>query len=407
MPTLSCTELDLGVDLSAAFDVVGAKYAGDIYMIAYSATLGLLIVNASKKTASLLSDLADPGADLGGRSSLVNYSIKGSKVYARTAHIRTGELVLSDIDVDLSSGDASRVEAAAHSFSWIDAWEEIAESVIIPPYLHVMPDKDTEYIYLIDLDDGSSEQIATGLTGYTLRPSFKLMHYKDDIHMLLGRHFAGDTYRLLSLYSGTVSSLELTTGGGSPRPHIGGLGIFRSGVLIPATSSGVVDADNDIAILDERFNVLVTLDVGSVTGWSSNDLIPGFFIVGRGSDRYYALMPVDNNAAYENTAFRVYWIEFDLASGILDSQLLYEKSVPDEVRTSLFSEYSGWARAPVVDPIAKKIYFIYGVSTTTTFGICEVDVSDKWDDILELNSHAWIVGTGRIPTFMTLGISTL
>jgi len=405
MPTLSCTEVDIGKAVGGCVAVVGTKHGGDVYIIAYSAVSGLFIINATKKEVTLISDLADPNT-IGGISRLVNYSIKGSKVYMRTLHIRSGTLVVSDIDVDLSALSASRSEALTHSISWIDSWTEICGGVL-PPYLFVTADADTEYIYCIDIDDGSTRQIATGFGQYTPGPSYKVIHYKDDVYMLLGRHYSGDTFKLLKLYSGSVTDLGFSTGGGSPRALIGGMGVFRDELLIPATSSGVVNQDNDIAILDHRFNRKVTLDVGSVTGWTTNDLIPGFFIVGKGTDRYYALLPVDRQPNGYNDTFRVYWIEFDLVNGILSSQLLYEVAVPDEVRALLFCEYCDAFGAPVIDPITKKLYFHYSVSTTTRMGICEVDLSDVWNNIIELNKHAWIIGQARIPTQLTLEVTPL
>jgi len=402
MPTANVVQID-GMNLYTylLFPVI---YNGKLFLIMHDAGY-TKIFNVDDKVGAEITDTGDPNR-LGGLVRLVDFKAVTSSTYIlRVLHQRSGTLVLSSLEVDLNAMTATRVEEATYSLAWISASEEMAHSIVIPPYLWIAPNKEDSYLHYVNLDDGSDVSFDTGLGGYFARPSPKYIHYNDDIYMLLGVHLAGSNFRLLKLYSKTVTDLGFSAGGGSPRVQVGNMSWFHNDIIIPATCGGVDNADNDIKLLDKRFNVKSTIDLASLTGWSSNDAMGcgiNIFAKRRDGTRYYGVLGVYNNSDAKATATKVFLIELDQNLNVVSSSLILDLSV--RAGFAIGRDYTDFFNRPVFVVNRKKIY-VFGQSGEPISYIIEIDVSDIFNDV-EFNKNLWILQS-RIPTSLTLQVTPL
>jgi len=348
-------------------------------------------------------DVSDPDR-LSNITRLFDFKAVTKSTYViKTLHIRSGTLVIDRYEYDLDAMTVSRTEEATYSLSWISAWEELEESVVIPPYLWVTFDKETSYAKYVDLRDGSEISWDTGFGSYFPRFSSMWVIRKDDIYMLIGKHQAGSNHMMCKLYSKTITDLGFSTGGGSPRP-CANPSFFCNETLLIASSGGVDDADNDIAILDADFNLKKTIDLASITGWASNEIMLGGFNIfakARDGSKYYALLAVADNSGAKYTATRVYLLELDSQLNVTNSTLIKEISKGE---WALGNGGLAYCSRPVFVTNRKKIY-VFGMSYPNAIYVVELDVSDIYDTY-EFNKYMWYLNS-RIPTSLTLQVTPL
>ena len=411
MPTAYLTEGLIPMSLGH-YPFVPAKYNGKIWMVNMSGSGAVLIGNLTDKTAVNITDTQDPDA-LGWASRLIDWKQKtNSTVIMRCIHARSGTLVIDRIEADLSALTATRTEESTISLAWLNQGEEIAHGIVIPPRLAVLPEWDeTANLHYIDLETGDDSYWDTGFGTYEPRASQKYVVKNDDIYMLFGRHLAGDVHRYLKMFSHQLVELE-SSGGGSPRCQVGGVSWFYDDLLFPATSGGVVGVDNDIFIYDDDFTKLGTIDLAGITGWSSNDAICGFNIYAKKTDGgYYMLLGVTNAKIDATALYRLYHVELNNTFGVVTSSLFFERDWKD-IGQNLNGDYTDWCNVPIIDINAKKMYIsgiYYDISEATNWDfVVEVDISDVWDNIAELNKSMWYLGAVvKIPTILTLQVTPL
>ncbi|MCS7365845.1 MAG: hypothetical protein NDF54_10445 [archaeon GB-1867-035] len=407
MPTASYQIVDY--KLPGTIDPFIVVYNGKIYSLLFKPEDYFIIANLTDKVVNTI-DINDPNA-LSGESRIIDFKrITGSTVVLKVIHIRTGELVVDRIEVDLDAFTAVRTEEKTIALTWISGWGDISHSIVIPPRLWIAPDTENSYLHYVDIEDETDVSFDTGLGGFFARPSHKFIPKTDDIYMLLGVHLAGDTHKLLKVYSQTVSDLGFSTGDGSPRSQIGGLAWFYNDILIPATSGGVVDADNDIRILDINFSTKATINVGNITGWATNDMGGGLDFIAKKTDGgYYVLLAVNDNVSDSATKVRIYWLELDSVLSVVNSVLLSEIATETDTSFLLHSDYTGAPCSPIIDTYYKRIH-IYG--RVKQGGVMkgvfvDIDISDIWSNISEFNKNLWFVRPYRIPTQLLLNVRVL
>jgi len=385
-------------------------HKGKLYIVTYSAFLGLWVLDVYEAKANNLG-----GADTGPNPLITGYLIdfrkKGSTLIARyLVRSDVNVLKVKKIELNLDELTANITDEASYTLTLVSGNNLfIDEGVLLSPRLALIPEGDGAHIHYFDPETGSDETFDTGFGTYNPRPSHKVIIKRSDIELLLGRHYDGDNHRVLSVYGKSITDLGFSTGGGSPRPHFGAMCKIGNKFFIPAGSGGVTDTDNDIAILDEDWNRLATIDVGTITGWTYNEPRSGFVILGRLSNgNFAALLVVNNNGTGRATIARIYYLE--LASetatspfSVVSSSVLFE--LTDDLETSEIGEYlrhrlslfqpdmSDKYAVPVVDVYNKMVYFTMGGinpdSKNKYFFIGYIDISDL--DIVEWNEKLWLI----------------
>lgn len=411
MPTLTMTD-GMSYFRGSAGAFVPVKYNNKLYVASMRGDGICEIINLTDKSVTILSGLEDANA-LTWKSRLIDWKIKtNSTVVLRGLREQNGHLLIDKAEFDLDTLDATRTNEKDFSLSWLDTGSELDHSTIVPPRLVIIPDKDTVgNLHYVDLESGDDDYWDTGFGSYTPWPSPKFVVRNDDIYMALGKHLAGAVHMYVKLYDHTIVNLE-SSGGGSPRPMIGGKSWFYNELLFPLTSGGVVNQDNDIFIYDDSFTKIATIDIAGITGWSNNDAMCGFNIYAKKSGGgYYMLLGVMNNAESDATKYRLYHVELNSSFGVTSSTLLTEKDWR-YVTPNLSPDYSDWCHVPIVDHNDKKMY-IFGryrdPDTGTGYGwIAVIDLSDIWDNIEEWNKSIWHLGvTAKIATILTLTVTPL
>jgi len=403
MPTSTVTELDDAITMMWGV-VVPAVYNGRLYLInAWGERV--VIVDVDDKQ---LIDSGQLDTNLRGENKFLGVHYNPPVVKIKHAYARSGELVIAVDRVDLSTKQVTRTELRTVSLSWLTRWEDIAHGTSIPPSLVLLVDWDNGDVHYVNAETGSVVDIDLGSAGYTneFRFSHKWIAKENDIEMLAGKHLSGSSHEKWSVYSKTRTDLGFATGGGSPRPCIGGMAIFTDEILMLASSGGVVGQDNDFAVLDHNFAQLATIDLSAILGFSAA-LPHGHIIAKKSGGGYYAILGADDNVNGYATKFAAYWVELDSSFGVQSSTKLAEVSTINETLSNLYPTYSDITSSPVLHLQRKKIYFYTRDPEANKGWLVEVDISDVWGQIEEFNQRMWIVGLGRVPTIMTLTVTPL
>ena len=410
MPSAGVTQLP--TDVYAKSASIYHVYNNKIYNINIHPAM-LKIINMNDKTVEEISTGVSEYLGFTVRVIDVKY-VNNNTVIVAILYIKSGYLVILRCEVDLSALTATFTEEAGYSLSWISAWEEIAHSAVIPPYLWVAPNKENSDLHCVNLDDGSDVSFSTFGDSYFVRPSTKYVVLNDDIYMQLGRHLAGTGVYMLKLYAHEVTDTGVSVGGADARTQIGAITVFRGDIIFPTGGGGVAGTDNDIVLLDHRGNHLGTINLSSLTGWGDVDTMPGFTIIAKNkSGNYYALLAVRHSTGASSPEGRLYWLEIKRDGSVVSSSLLHSFDVDDgdKFAVQIKPDYSDRTSVPLVDLNSKKVYTI---AWTKEGGVdkgyaVEIDISDVWDNIAEFNSGIWIMsGAGiitRIPTTLTLNVT--
>jgi len=384
---------------------IPAVYRGKRYIIDVDPKNGIILINIDDKEIKSLGN--EDENYLAREARYFVHSYYNGVVKILCAHSRSGTLVIDKITVDLASQTATRTEIKTISLSWLTRWENFAHGTSIPPRMLLLPDWDNGYMHYIDIESGAIKDINLGGTGYEneVRFSHKFFARHDDIYMAFGKHLAGSNHELLKVFSVSRHDLGFSTGGGSPRPQMFGLAVFSDKIFVPVTSGGVVGADNDLAILDETFSQVATIDIKGVTGISVRANMPfGNFLAKSKDGGYYIIIGTDNGESpYEAKCVLV---KFDSNFNLVTKYDIFSFTYPEGKQFMPYFEYSDITSAHVVDIDRKKVY-IYAEDINGKAKFVEIDISDIWDDIEEFNARSWIIGKTRIPTILTISVAPI
>jgi len=121
-------------------------------------------------------------------------------------------------------------------------------------------------IYYFDTYTGSYVKTVTGpISGYYVRCDKVFSIRGDDIYILMGIHYAGESFRKLKAYAGTYTTIaNSTVGGDSPNPQATSIVMFKDKTLFTATGSSVVNSQPPILWLKENLAVVGSKPVGGV-----------------------------------------------------------------------------------------------------------------------------------------------
>jgi len=388
--------------------VLWAYYNGKIMAINVDLNGGIRIYDFFDKSAVntgiTVADLLKWYAPITSIKFPTNSSLKFQCIVAKS-----GKYCLYSVDIDLASKSGSIQLDTEYAFNWVNGWGHLHRAVVLYPLLIVTDDDG--YAHYINLDDGTSEDWDTGAGSYVYRPGFSLVHRKDDIYMLAGRHYSGDPAYLWKLYGKSISSLGVTGGGGSPTPN-SAPALFYKDTLFMFEWADVIGADNDIVLFDIAFNHLGNIDLAGITGWGSNYANAALPIAKTKNGNYYSIIGISENASSSGNDYRIYFIEHSRTGNVISSTLLYEilnSALADAGFITCSPAYAKAYSLPLVNLRDKKVYLLgYSVPDGNNTGyFIEVDLSDVWDNIAEFNRNMWFISPLKIPTVLTLTVTPL
>jgi len=268
-----------------------------------------------------------------------------------------------------------------------------------------MPNK--PYIFYLDLRDGAFEKFDTGFGNYNPRIGHGVFVTKDDIILLLGKHYSGDNFKKFSVYSRSISDIPNSSpDGDSPNPANGFELHLIDKHYVCATGGTVSGSNPPLVWFDSKLELLGKTDISTV---QSNPHNYGLLAIGKDSNGYILVIAVMLNNHMSNAnnmkiaLLRVNPDTWEIANYdiLLDTSIMVECAVG--------SPYSSRENLPIIDTRNKKVYTIareteYSANPKRLY-IVEFDMSDV--DIEEWNQNAYFVGVPRIPTTLTLTITPL
>jgi len=344
---------------------------------------------------------------------LVDFNLRGSKVVARflggDKYNTPYNIRLLEIEVDLS----------ALSASWSELWKidanadadingKCVESIALSNRFLLVTESDKPYLWFIDAKDGSViDKFDTGFSSYNPRCSDKLVAKPDDVYMLLGRHYSGDDFRVLKVYSKSITSISNSApDGDSPNPIVGNYFVTEKEMLFPATGMTVVDSSPPVRWFDWDFNLVGTTDLTSIY---ANAHVEGLCVIGKDdADNLVVLAQIADNhtSNMTKTSTRILKIapDFTIAEDILlkeftdlDNAIWWLPRIHGSCRYVL----------PIIDKDKKKIY-VHGAGKDgglySSYWIT-VDISDI--TIKEWNIYNYYLQAIKKPTQLTLEVIPL
>ncbi len=326
------------------------------------------------------------------------------KLKVRTLYGRRGQIIIADDIIELTPDPESirieqRREVKTIKADWLDRWEDIAHGIVLPPYLALLPDWNRGDAYYVNVWTEKITKIDLGPAVYEnqYRFSHKVVIDVNDIKMLAGKHLAGSEHEIWYVYQRKRQRL-FSTGGGSPRPCMYGIIIFSDQILIPATSGGVINTNNDIAILDCNFNRIGTIRSRDIFDFSN--AWPFGHIFAKTKDGGYLMIAGgnDNPGSYARRA-QIWLVKLRSNFTVERKWKILDTDVTFESYANAYPGYSDITSAPIIDLERKKIYLY---TTTGNFKtsdyLIEIDISDLLGNIKELNQVGWYTTTGKVTT---------
>jgi len=259
-------------------------------------------------------------------------------------------------------------------------------------------------IYFFDTYTGSYVKNVTGpVSGYYTRCDKVFSIRGDDIYILLGIHYAGESFRKLKAYTGTYTTITNgAVGGDSPNTQATSIVMFKDRTLFTATGSSVANSQPPILWLNENLDVVGSTSLTSVYTYAREY---GFWVIGRTNTQYVALAVLWNNTWNYETARAAYLLYIDPSNFAIAN---YTKLTDLTVRRTFIagSQNSKWQHMPVVDRNKMKVYVeglgAWGDNANVMYVI---DVSDV--PIVEWNEAQYFVGEARRPTSLQLTVTPM
>lgn len=311
------------------------------------------------------------------------------------------KIVIDQVDIDVSAGTATVSNIVSTTNTNISS-EPIWDSVAIDDIL-LITQYPQPYIYVIDPYTGSTvKSIDTGFGSYRPRTGMPVTIRGDDVYVLVGRHLAGDPFRLLKLYAGTLTTISgSTVGGDSPHTWRSSIYLLGNRKLFTASGFSVVNSQPPIRWFNPRdFSVIGTTSLTSIYTYAR---AMGYWPIGE-DDTYIYMVAIlwDNTWNYETRRtmhiIRISKTDFTFA---------------DHTQLASFTERTTLIPGtyPFSLPILnrqKKILYIpvskpHGGGDTN--GIMKLDISNL--PITEFNNMMYYVGEARRPTSLYLSASVV
>jgi len=369
----------------------------------------ILLIDLLSKTATMLTTTTLNG----GHPKIIDYSLQGTKLKLYIFGCIYGQDVRAvEIVIDMSSLtiDSETVIWSKTSSDDPDiATNEVTKGTVLSrnTILHITTNK--PYVFYLDARTGDIiYKFDTGLDGYNPRlDASKAVVRPDDIYMIMGRHLAGDNYRIFKVYSKTVTIVSNSNpGGDSPHVQPGSPAILYRKILLPVSGCTVASSSPPIIWFDDKLNLVGTTDLRSVTGFSYPHPF-GWHVIGvddQGRIIMLAGIADQDWARWTQTKIMVLAIDPNNFS----ATSLFSQSYNQGIQIDK-PWYSDAIRVPLVDRDKKKIYLFAGVYTTpgndtqvpTLF---EIDISDL--NIVDWNKYAFYTD-GKTPTVLTLSIQSI
>lgn len=316
----------------------------------------------------------------------------------------TGKIYIDRVDIDVSAGTATVANVLNASNSDIVNNETfdshpIGDTIALTFY-------QSPYVVFVDPYTGATQKkIDTGFGSYRPRVGHVVSIKGDDLYILLGRHYAGDPFRLFKAYAGTVTTISNSTvGGDSPHTQRSTIYMCRNIKLFTGSGFSVANSQPPIRWFDPRnFNVIGTTSLTSIYTYARTF---GYYPIGE-DDTYIHIVAIvwDNTWNYETqrslhiirvnkTDFsfggHVQVTTFDQRMEMLSCQFLYS--------------------APIFDRQKRIMYALVNRSfADNQIGLLKLDLSQylNYYNVTDFNEVMYYVGEYKRPTNLYLAVSVV
>ncbi|OYT55253.1 MAG: hypothetical protein B6U76_06595 [Desulfurococcales archaeon ex4484_217_2] len=312
--------------------------------------------------------------------------------------VRANYLVILKVVFNKSDETATISEYKSYNFTWLDYVQELRAGIVIGDTAF-LGELDVGTLHVVDLISGTCVNVDLSANlSYMPKPSWKVVNVILDSTcrqiMFMGENVNNAPFYAFDMNRLSVVSTLVSTGGGSSRALIGGLAVFEDKRIIPLSSGGVNNSDNDMVFYDEHLNNLGTFDLAQIIDYP--EVTYGFNLIAKLTDgRYFGIGSFHKNVADRNDEFcRFAWVilgsnfAYDNHGVILETAL-GEWSLQG---VNLSREHGNQTLLPIVDLNNYKAY-IWLVKQDTagniTHYLYEVDFSDLSID--EVNPIAYLV----------------
>jgi len=312
--------------------------------------------------------------------------------------VRLNYLVILKVVFNKVDETVTISEYKSYNYTWLDETGEVRAGIVIGDTLYA-GEGDIGKMHVIDLISGTCVDVDLSANlSYMPKPSWKVVNIITDTTcrqvMFMGENVNGAPFYAFDMNRLEIVSELVSTGGGSSRALIGGLAVFGDKRIIPLTSGGVNNSDNDMVFYDEHINQLGTFDLAQIIDYP--EAFYGFNLIAKLTDgRYFGIGSFHSKRADRADEFcRFAWVilgsnfAYDNHGVILETAL-GEWSLHG---VNLSRDHGNQTQLPIIDLNNYKAYIWLQKQDTAgniTHYLYEVDFSDLSID--EINPIAYLV----------------
>jgi len=346
---------------------------------------------------------------------LIDYSLQGSKLKLNVFGFNASEGKVKAVEyvVDMS---ALTLDSATELWSKTstddpDIVNQTQKGTVIGKKFILYPPVNKPYVFYLDAKTGDIiAKYDTGFNGYNPRlDASKAVVRPDDIYMVMGRHLAGDNFRIFKVYAKSLTTISGSSpDGDSPHPHIGTPAMLYRKTLLTGTGTTVVSTNPPIMWFDDDLNLVGTTDLSGVSGYSYPHPY-GFHVVGLDDQsRIVVVATVGDNYCAGWTKSKI--LVLAVSTTTYSATKLYEVEYTDRCVIMQKSWYSDRLHVPLVDRDRKKIYAFGSYYTTASCNsaqtgmLLEIDLSDL--NIVDWNQYAFYTD-GKVPAILDLSVQRI
>ncbi|MEM0368915.1 MAG: hypothetical protein QXN57_05680 [Desulfurococcaceae archaeon] len=316
----------------------------------------------------------------------------------------TGKLYIDRVDIDVSGNTATVTNELNVSNSDILNNQTYDSHVIGDSISFTF--SGSPYIVFVDPYTGATQKkIDTGFGSYRPRTGQVFSVKGDDLYVLVGRHYAGDPFRLLKVYAGTLTTIpNSTVGGDSPHTWRATVYVCRNIKLFTGTGFSVVDSQPPIRWFNpQNFSVIGST---SLTSIYSTARVLGYYPIGEDDTYIHIVAGIwDNTWNYETRRslhlIRVNKTDLSFAGHTQIATFDYRfELITCQQRTF----------APILDRQKKILYTMFSRSFyDDQFGILKLDLSQYLDyyNVTDFNEVMYYVGEYRKPTSLYMNVTVV
>jgi len=344
-------------------------------------------------------------------------TVNQGKIYASILAFENGILDIFDAVIDPEAKTISTTLRKQISLPWMDGWPCAFYTRIVGRMAYIM-DAGTGVWHMVDLENDVDHDINTGSGTYDYQMSKIIMfRVRDEAGtkivrplMLIGRHLAGDPYRLYDCVRLEVVTELGSFGTGSPRVQLGPA-IFHDKFYLFLANGGAVNATNYIGIVDgDTLNEIFRTEIGSIVS-GRNEAIGGIPLFRTGNNVYFLCLL--NTLKSGGGDVSAHLLKADLVNHTITNELTIRTDTIESDHGYNMGVFNEGSHMPGVylDPRSKKAYFVYRIDNWSvtpnlqSFYLYELDFSDM--DVDEYNALLNYLGLTGIPTQLTLQITPL